>query len=73
MEDSKYKAWKRLYSNNEDRVVVNGPDMSSQMPGSIVGGDGWQHYRQWISKTPSPGSHRTGVDPALHSEAAYAD
>ncbi len=72
MEDSKYKAWKRLYSNNnEDRAVVNGPDMASHIPGSITGGDGWQHYRQWISKAPSPGSHRTGVDPAVYTWKGY--
>ena len=71
MEDSKYKAWKRLYSNNEDRVVVNGPDMASQIPGSVAGGDGWRHYRQWISKAPSPGSHRTSVDPAVYTWKGY--
>ena len=29
--------------------------------------DGWQQYRQWISKAPAPRGRRVGIDPALYS------
>ncbi len=33
--------------------------------------DGWQQYRQWISKAPAPRSRRVGIDPALYSWKGY--
>ena len=33
--------------------------------------DGWQQYRQWISKAPAPRGRRTGIDPALYTWKGY--
>lgn len=33
--------------------------------------DGWQQYRQWISRAPAPKSRRNGIDPALYSWKGY--
>ena len=33
--------------------------------------DGWQQYRRWISKAPTPKSKRSGIDPALFTWKGY--
>ena len=33
--------------------------------------DGWDHYRQWVSKAPAPRGRRTGIDPALYTWKGY--
>ena len=33
--------------------------------------DGWQQYRQWISKAPAPRGRRVGIDPALYTWKGY--
>jgi hypothetical protein len=33
--------------------------------------DGWQQYRQWISKAPAPRGRRVGIDPSLYSWKGY--
>lgn len=33
--------------------------------------DGWQQYRQWISKAPAPQAVRTGVDPSVYTWKGY--
>ncbi len=33
--------------------------------------DGWQQYRQWISRAPAPKSRRNGIDPSLYSWKGY--
>ncbi len=33
--------------------------------------DGWQQYRQWISKAPAPRGRRAGVDPSLYTWKGY--
>ena len=33
--------------------------------------DGWQQYRQWISKAPTPRGRRVGIDPALYTWKGY--
>ena len=35
--------------------------------------DGWQQYRRWISKAPSPRTRRSGIDPSLYSWKGYRD
>ncbi len=35
--------------------------------------DGWQQYRQWISKAPAPRGRRAGVDPSLYTWKGYRD
>lgn len=33
--------------------------------------NGWQQYREWISKAPAPRGRRAGIDPALYSWKGY--
>jgi len=33
--------------------------------------NGWQQYREWISKAPAPRARRAGVDPTLYSWKGY--
>ena len=33
--------------------------------------DGWQQYRQWISKAPAPRGRRSGIDPSLYTWKGY--
>ena len=33
--------------------------------------DGWDQYRQWISKAPAPRSRRVGIDPSLYTWKGY--
>lgn len=35
--------------------------------------DGWQQYRRWISKAPTPKGRRAGIDPSLYSWKGYRD
>ena len=35
--------------------------------------DGWQQYRHWISKAPTPKGRRSGIDPSLYSWKGYRD
>ena len=35
--------------------------------------DGWQQYRRWISKAPTPKGRRSGIDPSLYSWKGYRD
>jgi hypothetical protein len=35
--------------------------------------DGWQQYRRWISKAPTPRTRRSGIDPSLYSWKGYRD
>ena len=43
---------------------------SSSLP-AANDADGWQQYRQWISKAPAPRGRRVGIDPALYSWKGY--
>jgi len=33
--------------------------------------NGWQQYREWISKAPAPRGRRVGIDPALYTWKGY--
>jgi hypothetical protein len=35
--------------------------------------DGWQQYRHWIAKAPTPKTRRSGIDPSLFSWKGYRD
>lgn len=33
--------------------------------------DGWQQYREWVTKAPAPRTRRAGVDPSLYTWKGY--
>jgi hypothetical protein len=46
---------------------------STVVPSDAAANDanGWQQYREWISKAPAPRSRRAGIDPALYTWKGY--
>jgi hypothetical protein len=71
MPDSKNLRWADGFGTdanakaNKAKETVN-PDLPAANDA-----DGWQQYRQWISKAPAPRGRRTGIDPALYSWKGY--
>ncbi len=70
MQDSKNTVWAPNYdppsdelADNDDNVPLDAPNESDP--------DGWQQYRRWISKAPTPRGRRTGLDPSLYTWKGY--
>jgi hypothetical protein len=69
MPDSKNLKWKDDFSTESEspadtgRVTPPGPAANDA--------DGWQQYRQWISKAPAPRGRRSGIDPSLYTWKGY--
>ncbi len=73
MPDSKQMRWEERFgtdaeqdSNTEDATVANDQPAANDA-------DGWQQYRRWISKAPTPRGRRSGIDPSLYSWKGYRD
>lgn len=65
--DANAKAKRTEETVNPDLPAANdAPDLPAANDA-----DGWQQYRQWISKAPAPRGRRTGIDPALYSWKGY--
>jgi len=64
MPDSKSLKWADEYAKDAKR------DASADQA-AANDADGWQQYRQWISKAPAPRGRRVGIDPALYSWKGY--
>lgn len=71
MQDSKDDNWVGDYGvpGGLDSKVPANETESPVAPSAEV--DGWQQYRRWISKAPTPRGHRTGVDPSLYTWKGY--
>ena len=57
-----------------DADAKEAKDASEQMatpPRAANDADGWEHYRQWVSKAPAPRGRRSGIDPALYTWKGY--
>lgn len=54
----------------ETAVPTSEPAANDAQP-AANDSDGWQQYRQWISKAPAPRGRRVGIDPALYSWKGY--
>ena len=73
MPDSKHMKWADSYGteaadnpSNDDAALDNHAPAANDA-------DGWQQYRRWISKAPTPRSRRSGIDPSLYSWKGYRD
>ena len=73
MPDSKQMRWEERYgtdaeqdSNADDTPVARDEPAANDA-------DGWQQYRRWISKAPTPRGRRSGIDPSLYSWKGYRD
>jgi len=71
MPDSKHLRWVDDYSTDgESKPGASDKSVSSTEP-AANDADGWQQYRQWISKAPAPRGRRVGIDPALYTWKGY--
>ncbi|MGI9204103.1 MAG: hypothetical protein ACR2Q3_08840 [Woeseiaceae bacterium] len=70
MQDSKDMAWVR----NRDASTDEAEDENRKAELEAANEsdpDGWQQYRRWISKAPTPRGRRTGLDPSLYTWKGY--
>ncbi len=73
MPDSKPMRWADNYGTEAETK----PKVDDSAPGNHApaanDADGWQQYRRWISKAPTPRGRRSGIDPSLYSWKGYRD
>ena len=71
MPDKKNTSWAIDYSTD----VESQPDKlaTAVTPSDPAANDanGWQQYREWISKAPAPRGRRVGIDPSLYTWKGY--
>jgi hypothetical protein len=71
MPDSKHLHWVDDYSTDA-KPKADEPDKAvTPSEPAANDADGWQQYRQWISKAPAPRGRRVGIDPALYTWKGY--
>ena len=81
MPESKNLNWANDYARDADvdaenadqveQTVPTGQPAANDAQPAANDSDGWQQYRQWISKAPAPRGRRVGIDPALYSWKGY--
>ena len=69
MPDSKHLKWEEDFRTESESPADTGTVTPSGPAANDA--DGWQQYRQWISKAPAPRSRRSGIDPALYTWKGY--
>ena len=71
MPDSKHLNWAEDFSTDAESTAkeTDGPVPPAEPAANDA--DGWQQYRQWISKAPAPRGRRVGIDPALYTWKGY--
>lgn len=71
MPDSKHLKWVDNYGTEAGaREEATDATLSGDQP-AANDADGWQQYRRWISKAPTPQARRAGIDPALYTWKGY--
>jgi hypothetical protein len=65
MPDRKNIKWADSFGTDAERQPA-GADAANDA-------DGWQQYRRWISKAPTPKGRRSSIDPSLYSWKGYRD
>ncbi len=71
MQESKESSWASDYeADSEEQSQGSGREADVQRNGSSDP-DGWQQYRNWISKAPVPQKRRSGIDPSLYTWKGY--
>jgi hypothetical protein len=71
MPDRKNISWAADYST--DAKPQADKHSTTVVPSDPAANDanGWQQYREWISKAPAPRGRRVGIDPALYTWKGY--
>jgi hypothetical protein len=71
MPDSKNLRWADDFSTDAETLADKPSEAVTPSEPAANDADGWQQYRQWISKAPAPRGRRVGIDPALYSWKGY--
>lgn len=78
MSDSKNLKWIDHYAAGGEatRDVENTPvakpePAANDAQPAANDSDGWEQYRQWVSKAPAPRARRAGIDPSLYTWKGY--
>ena len=67
MPDSTRVRWEDRFGTDTGRVAkIENGSVGKDEP-AANDADGWDQYRQWISKAPVPGAKRSGIEPSLNS------
>lgn len=73
MPDSKHLKWDESFGKDaEPESKADDAAVDASEP-AANDADGWQQYRRWISKAPTTGGRRSGIDPSLYSWKGYRD
>ena len=73
MPESKHMRWEESFGTDaEQDSKADKTSVASDQP-AANDADGWQQYRHWISKAPTPRGRRSGIDPSLYSWKGYRD
>ena len=73
MPDSKQMRWEERYGTDAEQDSNKDEATVSPSEPAANDADGWQQYRRWISKAPTPRGRRSGIDPSLYSWKGYRD
>ena len=71
MQESKDIAYDAAYNSDSDEEATENDREIGVHAGDETDPDGWQQYRQWISKAPAPRGRRVGIDPSLYTWKGY--
>ena len=71
MPDSKHLRWVDDYSTDDESPANKESSPVAPEQPAANDADGWQQYRQWISKAPAPRGRRVGIDPSLYTWKGY--
>ena len=71
MPESKHLRWVDDYSTDAESKTDKSSEAVPPDEPAANDADGWQQYRQWISKAPTPRGRRVGIDPALYTWKGY--
>lgn len=73
MPDSKHMRWVDSYGTDAEARSKTDDATPARVEPAANDADGWQQYRRWISKAPTPRGRRAGIDPSLYSWKGYRD
>ena len=73
MADSKHMKWDESLGTDAEQDAPADDGAVDAIEPAANDADGWQQYRRWISKAPTPRGRRAGIDPSLYSWKGYRD
>jgi len=71
MPDSKHLKWADDFSTDADSHGNRSGEAVTPGGHAANDADGWQKYRQWVTKAPAPRGRRVGIDPTLCTWKGY--